>query len=132
MTDPKHRASDDRPSVDETGANETGANETGGERTTATGPIATGPLPTGRGADILAGLGLGVGHLSSVRTVPLPQVVADALAAHPAGPDGLIFTSSTGSPVNKGISGQRGSGRHERQASKERASTRCAITTPRR
>ena len=43
---------------------------------------------------------------SSVRTVPLPQVVADALAAHlaahPAGPDGLVFTSSTGSPVNKG------------------------------
>ena len=38
--------------------------------------------------------------------MPLPQVVADALAAHlaahPAGPDGLVFTSSTGSPVNKG------------------------------
>lgn len=33
---------------------------------------------------------------SSVRTVPLPQVVVDALAAHlaafPPGPDGLVFT----------------------------------------
>jgi integrase len=36
---------------------------------------------------------------ASVRTVPLPQVVLDALAAHisewPPGPDGLLFTSGT-------------------------------------
>jgi integrase len=36
----------------------------------------------------------------SRRTVPLPQVVADALAAHltafPAGPDGSLFTTTTG------------------------------------
>jgi integrase len=39
---------------------------------------------------------------TSIRTVPLPAVVADALAAHlaayPSGPDGLIFTTPTGKP----------------------------------
>jgi integrase len=39
---------------------------------------------------------------TSIRTVPLPAVVAEALAAHLAayapGPDGLIFTTPTGKP----------------------------------
>lgn len=39
---------------------------------------------------------------ASVRTVPLPRVVVDALAAHlaehPAAADGLIFTTMTGAP----------------------------------
>ncbi|MFC6286817.1 tyrosine-type recombinase/integrase [Nocardioides sp. GCM10027113] len=39
---------------------------------------------------------------ASVRTIPLPVVVVDALAAHlaayPAGPDGLVFTQSNGDP----------------------------------
>lgn len=42
---------------------------------------------------------------SSVRTVPLPQTVIDALAAHLAayapGPDGLLFTTQQGQPVNR-------------------------------
>jgi len=42
---------------------------------------------------------------SSVRTIPLPQVVVDALAAHiaehPPGEHGLIFTSGIGRPVNR-------------------------------
>jgi len=41
---------------------------------------------------------------ASVRTVPLPQVVVDALAAHlaafPPGPDGLVFTLE-GRPVTR-------------------------------
>ena len=40
---------------------------------------------------------------ASVRTVPLPVVVVDVLAAHlaefPAGPDGLVLTDEDGSPV---------------------------------
>lgn len=43
---------------------------------------------------------------SSVRTVPLPQAVVDALAAHlqafPAGQDGLIFTRPSGAPWTRG------------------------------
>jgi integrase len=39
---------------------------------------------------------------SSYRTVPLPQVVVDALAEHlslhPAGPDGWLFTAPKGGP----------------------------------
>ena len=42
---------------------------------------------------------------ASVRMVPLPQVVVDALAAHlrafPAGPDGLVFTSTEGRPLRR-------------------------------
>jgi integrase len=40
---------------------------------------------------------------ASYRTVPLPQVVVDSLAAHmaafPAGPDGLIFTTDKGRAI---------------------------------
>lgn len=42
---------------------------------------------------------------ASVRTVPLPGVVVEALAAHlasfPAGPAGLIFTDGHGNPVSR-------------------------------
>lgn len=42
---------------------------------------------------------------ASVRTIPLPGVVVDALAAHlaahPAGPDGLVFTSPEGQPQRR-------------------------------
>lgn len=42
---------------------------------------------------------------TSIRTVPLPQSVADALAAHlaefPAGEDGLIFTNPDSGPVRR-------------------------------
>jgi len=42
---------------------------------------------------------------ASLRTVPLPQVVADGLAAHlaayPPGDDGLIFTNALGRPINR-------------------------------
>ncbi|MDP9220056.1 MAG: site-specific integrase, partial [Actinomycetota bacterium] len=42
---------------------------------------------------------------ASVRVVPLPQVVVDALAAHltafPAGEDGLVFTSVEGRPLRR-------------------------------
>jgi integrase len=42
---------------------------------------------------------------ASRRTVPLPQVVLDALAAHlaafPAGPDGLLFTDARGRPLRR-------------------------------
>jgi integrase len=42
---------------------------------------------------------------ASVRTIPLPQVVIDALAAHlaayPPSPAGLVFTTGTGAPVRR-------------------------------
>ncbi len=42
---------------------------------------------------------------ASYRTVPLPQVVVDAPAAHlaafPAGDSGLIFTTPTGDPISR-------------------------------
>jgi integrase len=40
---------------------------------------------------------------ASVRTIPLPQVVLDALAAHLAAypADGLVFTSSAGTPIRR-------------------------------
>lgn len=42
---------------------------------------------------------------ASHRTVPLPQVVVDALAAHmaacPPGPDGLLFTNEAGEPIRR-------------------------------
>ncbi len=42
---------------------------------------------------------------ASVRTVPLPQVVVDELAAHlaayPPGSDGLLFTNAHGRPINR-------------------------------
>ena len=42
---------------------------------------------------------------ASVRTIPLPRVVVDALAAHlaayPAGPGGLVFTSPEGQPQRR-------------------------------
>lgn len=42
---------------------------------------------------------------TSVRTVPLPTTVSDALlrhlAAFPAGPDGLVFTNELGAPVRR-------------------------------
>lgn len=42
---------------------------------------------------------------TSDRVIPLPQVVADALAEHleryPAGPSGLIFTTASGAPLRK-------------------------------
>jgi integrase len=40
---------------------------------------------------------------ASVRVVPLPQVVVDALAAHLAAfpADGLIFTTATGDPIRR-------------------------------
>lgn len=42
---------------------------------------------------------------ASHRTVPLPQVVVDALAAHmaafPPGPDGLIFANEKGEPIRR-------------------------------
>ncbi|MEP6698072.1 MAG: tyrosine-type recombinase/integrase [Pseudonocardiales bacterium] len=43
------------------------------------------------------------GTEASVRTVPLPQVVLEALAAHvaeyPSGWQGLMFTTATGGPI---------------------------------
>ena len=42
---------------------------------------------------------------AAVRTIPVPPVVTDVLAAHlatfGAGPDGLIFTSAGGRPVSR-------------------------------
>ncbi|MFE5340716.1 tyrosine-type recombinase/integrase [Isoptericola sp. NPDC056578] len=42
---------------------------------------------------------------TSNRTIPLPQVAADALAAHQTlvapGPSGLVFTSTTGAPLRR-------------------------------
>jgi integrase len=42
---------------------------------------------------------------ASHRTIPLPQVVVDALAAHlaafPAGPTGFVFTTEAGSPIRR-------------------------------
>lgn len=42
---------------------------------------------------------------ASVRTIPLPQVVVDELAAHlaayPAGPDGFVFTDRRGEPLRR-------------------------------
>jgi integrase len=47
---------------------------------------------------------------ASVRTIPLPQVVADALAAHlaafPAGENGLVFTWS-GKPITRSVFGHK-------------------------
>jgi integrase len=47
---------------------------------------------------------------ASNRTIPLPQVVVDALAAHlakfPAGPDGLVFTLS-GRPITRSVFGHK-------------------------
>lgn len=47
---------------------------------------------------------------ASNRTIPLPQVVVDALAAHlaefPAGPDGLVFTMS-GKPITRSAFGHK-------------------------
>lgn len=45
---------------------------------------------------------------ASVRTIPLPRVVVNALAAHlaafPVGPDGLLFTTDDGKPVRRTFS----------------------------
>jgi integrase len=42
---------------------------------------------------------------ASHRTIPLPQVVVDALAAHlaafPTGPDGFVFTTEAGKPIRR-------------------------------
>jgi integrase len=42
---------------------------------------------------------------ASYRTIPLPRVVIDALAAHmqaiPVGPDGLVFTNDAGEPIRR-------------------------------
>ena len=42
---------------------------------------------------------------ASVRSIPLPAVVLDALASHltgfPPGPDGLIFTTESGNPIRR-------------------------------
>lgn len=42
---------------------------------------------------------------ASVRTVPLPAVVVDALAAHlaefPPGPAGFVFTNDAGEPIRR-------------------------------
>lgn len=42
---------------------------------------------------------------ASVRTIPLPQAVIDALSAHlaafPAGPDGFVFTTGEGEPIRR-------------------------------
>jgi integrase len=47
---------------------------------------------------------------ASVRTVPLPNVVAESLAAHlehwPAGPDGLNFTNERGDPLRRNRFGE--------------------------
>ena len=47
---------------------------------------------------------------ASVRTVPLPQVVGTALAAHlerhPAGGEGLIFTNTSGGPIRRNRFGE--------------------------
>lgn len=47
---------------------------------------------------------------ASVRTIPAPRSVLDALAAHlarfPAGPDGLIFTAPRGGPVERSKVGE--------------------------
>jgi integrase len=47
---------------------------------------------------------------ASVRTVPAPQTVLDALAGHlatyPAGPDGLVFTAPRGGPVKRSKVGE--------------------------
>lgn len=47
---------------------------------------------------------------ASNRTIPLPQVVVDALAAHlaafPAGPDGLVFTLG-GKPITRAVFGHK-------------------------
>jgi integrase len=46
---------------------------------------------------------------ASVRTIPLPQVVVDALAAHiatyPPGDGGLVFTTAAGKPIRRGSFG---------------------------
>lgn len=46
---------------------------------------------------------------ASIRTIPLPTVVVEALAAHlrdyPAGPDGLVFTNAVGSPYRRSAFG---------------------------
>lgn len=48
--------------------------------------------------------------VASVRRIPMPQHVVDALAAHmaayPPGPDGLIFTGVRGGPVSSVMSGE--------------------------
>jgi integrase len=48
---------------------------------------------------------------ASRRTVPLPQIVLDALAAHlaafPAGPDGLLFTDDRGLPLRRDSFGRK-------------------------
>jgi len=48
---------------------------------------------------------------ASVRTIPLPQVVLDALAVHVAeqgtAPDGLLFTSELGTPMRRTAYGSR-------------------------
>ena len=42
---------------------------------------------------------------SSIRTIPLPQIVVDELASHlarfPVGPDGLVFTNASSSPIRR-------------------------------
>ena len=47
---------------------------------------------------------------ASNRTIPLPQVVVDALAAHlaayPSGPDGLVFTIA-GKPITRSVFGHK-------------------------
>ena len=71
---------------------------------------------------------------ASNRTIPLPQVVVDALAAHlaefPAAPDGLVFTLVGEADHPVGLRAQvAGSSRRRRGSRLGPASTRFAITT---
>lgn len=71
---------------------------------------------------------------SSVRTVPLPTVVVDALAVHLAafgtGPDGLLFTNELGDRCAGPPSGPPGERSSRQPELPESPSTRCG-TTPR-
>ena len=73
---------------------------------------------------------------ASVRTIPLPQVVVDALAAHlaafPPGPDGLVFTLD-GEPITRQSFGHiwRPGPRTPRPDYRAPGCTRCGTTTRR-
>jgi len=74
---------------------------------------------------------------ASVRTIPLPRVVVDALgahlAAHPSGPDGLIFVDPFGRPIRRSWFGHTVWRPADQAAGlpKGTRSTTCGTTTPR-
>lgn len=73
---------------------------------------------------------------ASVRAIPLPQVVLDALAAHTFGAftlgDGFVFVTAAGNPIRRTAFGDGGLPPRPRARRLGRAFISCGISMPAR